>query len=122
MMNCEENNSSPGDPNPILIPEINNKKNRSAGRHFEFSLQILYSGLETGLAGPELDHVVEHRLVPRPPGVMLRVLSRGYGHTEAGGPEQSFKLDSARIRTRAAAKETLYAFICTHLKIDNIPP
>ena len=25
MMNCEENNSSPGDPNPILIPEINNK-------------------------------------------------------------------------------------------------
>ena len=41
MMNCEENNSSPGDPNPILIPEINNKKNRSAGRHFEFSLQII---------------------------------------------------------------------------------
>ena len=113
MMNCEENNSSPGDPNPILIPEINNKKDRSAGRHFEFSLQILYSGLETGLAGPELDHVVEHRLVPcpRPPGVMLRVLSRGYGHTEAGGPEQ-FSQD----KNKGGSKRNIICFYMLTLK------
>ena len=101
MMNCEENNSSPAasrfhDFNNCIYHKYINNSNRRIGVQvviFDFDhAQTLDSGLEAGLTGPELDHVMKHRLVslPRPPdgGLWpdLRV-SRGDGHTEAGGPQ-----------------------------------
>ena len=107
MMNCEGNSSSPGDSNPILIPEIN-KGSKCRSSFWIFIADVrLDSRLETGLAGPELDHVLEHRLVPGPPdawGDLLRV-RRGYGHTEAGRPVQ--------IRVNQNKKHSRYAIIYT---------